>query len=290
MADTEIEKTTEAVETQAVEEVKSEEVVESEPEVSPYDKLSSFEKEQYKMGWRPKELFQGDDKYWKTAELFAKDSELYAEMNRQKKLLYELQAKDKQHEQELRQVQRIAYDKALKDLTEQRNEAIVLGKLQDAANYDAQLDQIKRQVTQPVTQPPPLSPEAQQWIRERPWILSPQIYNKALAFEDDVRNESPELGMVERFNKVEEKLKTKFPEYFPNEPRKVEREVKTPMVESPRQTKAVKPVEENYFEKLSEDQKAVVRRMAKASPTPMTNEEYAKKVFEFAKNQGKSIQ
>lgn len=269
--------------------------VQEEKSVSPYDSLTSFEKEQYKMGWRPKELFSGDDKYWKTAELFAKDSEYFQEMNRQKRVISELQQKDKQHEQELRMVQKIAYDKAMEDLKEQRNEAIALGKFSDADRYDQQLDQIKQHIAQPFVQPPPLSSEAQQWMQQRPWMFSPNVHSVAVAKETELRALNPELNepsrLVDLLNRVESELKVipQLSYLFPNEVRKTEREVKTPMVESPRQTRASKPASETYFDKLDRAQQDVVLRMVKANPVPITAEEYAKKVFEFAKSKGKSV-
>lgn len=199
-----------ALEDEVVEPTQKEEVPE----------LTEIEQRALSMGWRPKSEFEGNEDEFIDAKEFVGRASLYEKIDaqgRQLKTTIRALNELKDHYTKVREVE---FQRALKQLKNERKEALSSG---DGDRFEALDDQIKeveqqaeelRQVQQPQVEET-LHPEVASWVNRNPWY-NQQIHMRTYA--DAVAKELHSRGVTgsELLQGIERAVRKEFPNKFQN--------------------------------------------------------------------------
>lgn len=175
------------------------------------------------MGWRPKEEFSGDEADFIDAKEFVGRKPLYDKIASQSKQLKNVTDAVEALKVHYSKVQETAYQKALKDLKNERRQAMVEG---DAEKFEAldeqitatekEVEALRQEAERPIVkQEAELHPEFAAWKARNTWYDTTG-YMKA--FADDVGARLARTGMqpAEVLREVEKAVKAEFPQKFVN--------------------------------------------------------------------------
>lgn len=225
----------------------------------------SIEKLAAEQGWKP----DGE----KSAAEFLRAAPLYDEIKNRGREIKELKATlDELKAHQDKQI-KLGYEQALRDLEQQRIDAIEMGDVASVTELDAQIHEQREHIK---PEKPVLPPEVVSFgERHKDWIEDPSYQGKLMrefAKERDEELLQYNLPPEEHLKVIEKDLKMKFKDYFGN--KEVDSEEVYPSVESgapaPRKSKKV------TFADLSPEQKKCARHFEKRGV--MTVEAYIKQL------------
>lgn len=219
------------------------------PEPSQQDERD-YEAEARKMGWRPKDEWNGDPNHWRDAKSFVELGETSPAILRQRvekldKTLEQERAEMRRYREETKRHldgMRRAQDYALKRQRETFMQQIEAVKQQAAQDGDPDLYQHARrqeeqarkaweqedkqlQEAYPQAQPEQqdaakqMPPEVSDWMGRNPWFNSdPAMTQTAIGIDQDLASRMPGLTESERLERVSQRVREIFPDRFGEQP------------------------------------------------------------------------
>lgn len=185
--------------------------------------FTEIEQKALEMGWRPKEEFQGDESDFIDAKEFVNRQPLFDKIEGQSKKIKQLNNALEALKQHYTKVEEHAVQKALKELKEQRKQALSDG---DGEQFEAldekikdtesELHQIKRVRETPLVEDDPApAPEWTSFLNQNPWYntsKSMRVFADAQGAAYAAEGYSP----AEVLRKVAADVRREFPEKFTN--------------------------------------------------------------------------
>lgn len=204
-------------ETKAVEQVEEPEVQVDESEVAAR-----------KMGWKPKEEYDGDTDKWIPAKEYIGRAPLYDEIKKLRRKVGDVEQTIVQFKDHHSKVEQAAYQRALNDLKQEKVRALADGDHEKVVEIDEEMVELKTNKPTPGQAQKGPSPEFVEWVDKNPW------YTK----NEELREEADVLGLgyaakykgrsaADAYAYVSRKIKELYPHEFKQTP-------KVSAVESPR--------------------------------------------------------
>jgi hypothetical protein len=198
---------------------------------------SEHEVEARKFGWVPKDEFKGNEDDWRDADEFLrrgreingylrKDLDKLARQNAAKEAeLLEIKQTLKEFKEFYSKAEENAYKRAVKELQEQRAEAIKNNDGDLVIELEEQLEELKEQ--KPVrkeqkeeVKPNTPPPEFFDWVEENQWYRDDRaLQGAAVAISEELRERHPSLFGREFLDLVAKEVKKNFPDKFKSKTR-----------------------------------------------------------------------
>lgn len=201
------------------------------------DKQAELEAEARKMGWTTKEEFKGDPAKWRPADEFVERGKsmlpiVQAKVRKQESEIAELKQTVKDFQDHLTKTEKNAYEKAMRDLRQERADAIAAGDAEGFDKADQRIEELKAEAHAKADKRQKADegkdPVYEEWAGRNKAILDdPDMSEYAEFVGQSLRNKGEKTTGAEFLDLVAEKVKARFPEKFTN-PR---REAATPAVE-----------------------------------------------------------
>ncbi len=238
-----------------------------------------------KLGWVPKDEWQGDPSAWVSAETFLerirKDpvffvervdnleknirSEFAAELSELKTIAQDQRKVLGEMHERFKAGDRNAYDRVVDDLERQKREAVAEA---DMEKYEAADRKLKAMPPPPAKeeprreQPPPPkeNPVVKAWVAKNPWFERDRdLHKAAIEVDNDLLESKPDMSVADRLDEVARQVRERFPEKFENPRRQAAPSVTTPAGErrEPRRSKSLR------LEELPKEDQDAYRRMAR---------------------------
>lgn len=192
------------------------------PEGNEEAQESEIEVQARQFGWKPKEEFDQEEKNkgkkWRDAETFMEFQPLYDKLDQSHQRVRTLEKGLKSLAEHNAQIEKKSYEKALKELQEQRKQAIEDQEFAAAENLRDQIDEIKEQArnVQPVQVTPPEPPqELVEWKSQNRWY---QQDEDMTVFADGLGQRLASQGYTpsQVLKEVSRKAREAFPHKFRN--------------------------------------------------------------------------
>jgi len=190
-----------------------------------------------RMGWRPREEFEGLPERWLPPDQFVERGEqllpLLQERNRAAdRTIQDLQTQVRQQGAQLqemltstRRAEEMGYRRAMAELNEKRDRAVETG---DTVAFRA-VEQAMRELGPPPPQAPQQPPQAPQqgpqantdpviagWVQRNAWFRNDPVANVAMiAAMQQAEREMPTSSVEEHLVAAERVIRRRFPEHFP---------------------------------------------------------------------------
>lgn len=190
-----------------------------------------------RMGWRPREEFNGDPKRWVDADLFV--AKVQDDVPFLKETLRTMDRKFSKLEQQLLEQTQVltdfrefasrgeqrAYERALDELKAKREVAVASA---DTAAFHAAQSEIdklnaetkptttvKRDTTPDTTRVPEIHPAMAAWYEKNQWFNNDTLlHNVAKGYDAQIMKDQPGIDLADRLERVTEMVKERFPEKF----------------------------------------------------------------------------
>lgn len=191
---------------------------EQEQKVDP--RRAEIERRAREKQWVPFEEYTGRPENWVDAEEYLKSPpKLRQERDTLKgevaslKRTMDMLRKDTQSLRE--QSEREGYERAISEIRDQQRQAVAEG---DTERWEA-LEKRRGEIKPPAPPKPEpdgeqVSPEVQAWMDERPWTQDPALNLEAAGVLNRLVKAHPHMPPIERLGKVEEIIKSRYPEDF----------------------------------------------------------------------------
>jgi len=252
-------------------------------------KTAALEAEARKMGWTPKEDFKGDPSKWRPADEFVERGKsmlpiVQAKMRKQETEIAELKQTVKDFQDHLTKTEKNAYDKAMRDLRQERADAIAAGDAEGFDKADQRIEELKADAQAKAEKRQKADdgkdPVYEEWAGRNKAILDdPDMSEYAEFVGQSLRNKGEKSTGAEFLDLVADKVKARFPEKFTN-PR---REAATPAVEG--RANGSRRSGTNYAD-MPADARAACDRMARSfaneSDAKAFKQQYVANYFEGA--------
>lgn len=247
------------------------------------------EVEARKFGWVPKEEFKGNEDDWRGADEFLRRGreingylrkdldKLNRKLSERDGELLEIKGVLKEFQKFHAETEERAYKRAIKEINEQRKEAIKSGDGDLVVELEEQLEELKehkpvpkeqKQETQPFTPPP----EFLEWVDENKWYNTDRaLQGAAVAISEELRAQYPTKFGKEFLDLVSDEVKKNFPEKF-----KTSRQSHVPAVEGGNNNRGTS--KGKTFADLPPEAKAACLRFEKQNL--VKREDYVKQYFE----------
>lgn len=202
---------------------------------------TEIEQAAMKKGWKPKDQYDGED--WRSAREFMERGEFM-------ETIHQLKRKVKDQENTLSNVQKLmemqvkhVREQTIKELNQQRREAIQNGDVATVEMLDREMDR-RKQEFEPVDAKPAIPEEAREWARKNSGWFNQNTAENKLMFqfmidkEEEIHQQNPGIDAMEALRRAEDAVKQRFPERFQNpaQNRKSEVESNTPGTGNRRKT------------------------------------------------------
>lgn len=198
--------------------------------------VSEIEQEARQQGWVPKEEFRGKDSDWIDAEIFVQrgkeinpilkknNERLLREIESQKREMGELRAATeefKKFQKEQYERKATALEGEIKNLREQKKQAISQGDGDLAVNLDDQIDALREEKAQAKVEaketPPPaaqqtsIDPEVTEWVSNNKWYSTDvRMAAAANVIAEDIKQSQPWLSGKEFLSELDKALEENF--------------------------------------------------------------------------------
>jgi len=197
--------------------------------------------EAFAQGWVPKEQWTGKEDEWTDAETFVRRGREInpilrktlkkkdAEIDALRRELSEMKGTVQELAEHRTKIEKLAYERALKDLKQQRKDAMVEGDFERAAEVDEALDQLRD--AKPDDKPkkddkkdeaPKVDPRISSWIERNPWYNDRPENADLVAYANGISNQlvqnalasgqQPDPDVI--LPQVAAKVKKVFPDHF----------------------------------------------------------------------------
>lgn len=231
-------------------------------------------------GWKPKDQWEGDEKEWKTAEVFNEVGSLKDKLNeteKEVKKLNKITAIMKEHHLNVREA---AYKQAMTDLKAMRNKALEAEDFVKAEKIKDQIEEVRDRYADDDVLPPEVEetikqesqspdPAFGEFLERNPWYKAgskDEMSAKADALGFAYAAADRSLTFKEVITKVEKDIRKLFPDKFQT--------TRSPVNDSPNRTGANGSSGAGKV-KLSADELEVAKTFG------MTAEEYAKQLESY---------
>ena len=237
-------------------------------EVKQEPQYSEVELEAMQHGWRPKEEFDtSTGKKWRSAEEFMDRKPLFDKIDEQHRRLKDLENGVKALSEHNKRIEEAAYQRALRELREERKQALEEGDLVKAEEIRDRMDEVKEQARrQPAPQPTDVNEEFRNWVVENKWYETDATLR---TFADGVALKLRQNGVNDPkdfLKSIEREVRETFPAKFRNPNRDL-----APKLDSGKGTS-----KSDGFELSAEDER-IIDRMIKAGVS-LSREEYIKQL------------
>mgnify|MGYP003644788966 CR=1 FL=1 len=217
-----------------------------------------------KMGWRPKEEFQGDPEKWRPANEFVERGDnmlpiMRKTAERQERQIAELQQTVREFAELNTKADARAFERALKELKKQQIEAVAAGDAEAFVKVDEAIDDLHKDAAKnpKIKVPEPVEdPDYVEWEGRNKWMKTDkeaQAY--AESYAQYLRKKGDERVGSEFLDEVTKAVKKEFPDKFTNPRREAPSSVEG---SSPQARKGGKS-----FVDMPADARAACERMAK---------------------------
>lgn len=189
--------------------------------------LSADEEKAIARGWVPKEDWVeagNKEEDWKPAKVFNEHGEMIGKIRAYERKVAEQDRAIQFMHQKSQEVYESGYQAALKQLRQEKREALAEGDLVKADEIDEKIDETRQKISQVRAAPPPaqpqVDPEFVAWVEQNPWYNEGvmQKFADALAIEYiNVNKGQVTAADVRDF--VEKEVKKEFPHKFKQTPR-----------------------------------------------------------------------
>lgn len=244
------------------------------------DKAAEIEAEARKMGWTSKEEFKGDPSKWRPADEFVERGKsmlpiVQAKVRKQETEIAELKQTVRDFQDHLTKTEKNAYEKAMRDLRQERADAIANGDAEGFDRADQRIEELKADAQAKAAKAAQRKDDAQdhvydEWAsRNKAIVDDPEMSEYAEFVGQSLRNKGEKATGVEFLDMVADKVKARFPDKFTN-PR---REKAAPAVEggAPGARKAG-----TSYADMPADARAACDRMAKSFSDDKAKEQFKK--------------
>lgn len=169
-------------------------------------------------GWKPKDQYEGDPAKWRDANLFMTLKPFYEKIENQSKRLKQNEKQFQQIAKDMASVKAQQYEKAIRELKNDRKDALHDGDIDRAELLLEQIENVKEQQrvqTQYVEPTPETNFEFASWKERNTW------YDRDEDLKDWADSRGQRLHQQgaspdEVLRQLEREVKTKFPEKFKN--------------------------------------------------------------------------
>lgn len=182
---------------------------------------SEIEQQALSLGWKPEEEFKTDPvnegKKWRTAEDFMDRKSLFDKIDSYHRKVKDLEKGISSLTEHNKKIEQSAYERALRELRNERKQALEEGDVVKAEEIRDRIDEVKEQQKSVQVQPEPqpgVNPEFVAWVARNKWYEN-DVDMRAFAdgyatqlINSGVRDPAEALPMLER--KVREVFKDKF--------------------------------------------------------------------------------
>lgn len=204
-------------------EVQTPETQVEQPAAGESKQLSTIEQEALKLGWRPREEFDGDDDAFIDAKEFVRRQPLFEKIDHQSKELKDVKRALNALKDHYGKVQETEYNRALRDLRAQMKQANREGDYDRADAIENQIDRVEAEAAVlrqerdaiAVDEQPQVDPRFVAWTNKNPWYTS-QKHMRAYADEVGVKLIAQGLTPHEVLAEVEKAVRKEFPNKFVN--------------------------------------------------------------------------
>lgn len=263
---------------EAVEAIKSGQTVE--PDV---DDVPPEEVEARQDGWVPEDEWKGDPNKWVPAGEFVRRKSLFEKIHNQnreiKKIREQLNALKGHHDK----VYESSYQQAVRDLQEQRIQAIREGDAETVDHIEQNIEQMKAERAQreSVTDTPEPTETFKEWVKDNGWYNeNPRMRHRADEVGWAYKQANPQLPDEEIFEFVTERMQIEYPKAFQGT---ATRKAAAPAVDggsaTHNQTTANRSA--NRSVQLTDEEKQVMHTLVRGGV--MTKEEYMQEVAKLNK-------
>lgn len=233
---------------------------------------SAIEQEALKLGWRPREEFEGDDEAFIDAKEFVRRQPLFEKIDHTTKELKELKRAFSALKDHYGKVQETEYNRALRDLKAQMKQANREGDFDRADVLENQIERVEAEAAVLRQEREQITPDTQEqfdprfvaWTNRNPWYTS-MPHMRTYADEVGRRLAAQGVPPLEVLAEVEKAVRKEFPHKFEN-PNKA----KAPAVEGSRGT-GTKSTKSDGFE-LTPQETKVMNDLVRAGV--LTKEKY----------------
>lgn len=189
---------------------------ESTPEVT----LSEAEQKAMSQGWKPKEEFQGDKSEWRDAQTWLDRGELFGKIEDLKKSIKTLKDQNKTLADFTKVVEEKTRERTINELKSAQKKAVEEGDIEAVEKITNQMIDVKNSPTKAPdlnTQADEDKQIADEFVSRNQWFLNDKdMAAKAIALENAERSINPNLPTKERLERVEQQIKSLYPNKFEN--------------------------------------------------------------------------
>lgn len=271
----------------------------------------SIEERARRMGWVPREEYNGNPAKWRSAEEYVRRGEevlpiLQQQLRVTDGRLQAIQSEFARYKDEsgrtmaemteaLRRADARGYARALAEVEQRRQAALESGDTAGFAAADAERDRLRADAPPaasdrmnghaPPAPPPPVAaplptppPEIQAWVSANPWFLSDPVANAvAGSLYGHYERQSPQESITDRLARVRQEIARRFPEHFGNPRRAAPSPVSSPTATSAR---APNPRSFDALPSVVKEQYDRWARQLAGRGKPLTKEEFAANYWE----------
>lgn len=181
--------------------------------------LSPIEVRALEMGWKPKDQFSGNEEDFVDAKEYVARQPLFDRISQQSREVKELRKAVEALKAHNGRIEQVTYERALKDLKEQRKEALREGDADKFDYLDTQIRQVEKQVEN--TQVPQETVSGEEhptfvsWKQQNNWYENTKYMRE---FADDVGRQFMQQGLSpeEVLKEVSKAVRKEFPHKFEN--------------------------------------------------------------------------
>ena len=195
--------------------------------------VSESEEKAKRLGWVPKDEFNGDPEQWRDADTFLKRGEeihgylkkdldrLHSTLSQRDKEIAEIRATMEEFRAFHNETEARAYKRAIDELKQLKVAAIEQGDGSKVVEIDEQLDQLKDAQAKPRQSaskaPAEINKEYQEWLPNNKWYLEdPELAEIADSFGDIVKKNNPNLVGKDFLEEVTKRVRKVAPDKFEN--------------------------------------------------------------------------
>ena len=261
---------------------------ESDKEDDVQSAMSAVEKEAYKQGWRPKEIYEGKAENWIPASQFLKNGTFMSQTHALSKEVTDLKNQIAQLLNLSKTQAKIFAEEKANEASKKSQQAFEERNLEEMRKYESMYNEYNKEVEKYSKEIAP--PSKQQQIpmevlnfkeRNGNWFNSNSPINTAMvAFatqtDEMLKAMHPEWSLERRLGEVEISTKKQFSGNFQNEYRN-----ESPMVESGRNGMGSQQQQQNIpkFEDLDEFSRKIILDTVNITKDKFTKEDYMRELF-----------
>lgn len=193
---------------------------ESTPQVaSDEPQYTEVELKAIEQGWKPKDKWEGDPEDHRSAREYLDRGELLGKIKSQNQQLAEIRDALKGMTEHNKRVYAAGYENAIKELKQQKLNALREGEPEQVLAIDDKIDEAKEALRTIKSQPDKIqgpSPVTRDWLSDNPWYGKDEVlthYSNGIA-TDFGRKHNGQVTEQAVYEEIDKKLREKFPEKF----------------------------------------------------------------------------